>query len=265
MGNIMQKNAITITVTTLVIGIFGAFIRWLQTMNAFEKDTGLLIRGAGTTLVYVIYSIVAIGIFCVLTFLWLRQFDRAENAGKALGSATVAPVVLTWIFCGIFVAASCLNMFTADLARFPTMQRLLGAGGIFGGLCFPFLYGKKGSAEPKSFGRTAAVVVTLFYCYWLIFCYRTYAEDPTVWRYAIEILGIAASTVGLYYLTTYFFGAGKLQRTLILVQTAAYFNISTLFDPRPKAQEVMIIISAGVMLLTEYILIENLWEKTDRY
>lgn len=265
MGNTMQKNAITITVTTLVLGIFGAFLRWLQTLNAFEKDTGLIIQGAGTTLVYVIYCIVAIAIICVLTLLWLRQFDRADDAGRALKTSNVAPAILTWVFCGIFIAASCLNMFSADLARFPAMQRLLGAGGIFAGLCFPFLFGKKGSAEPRPFGRTAAAIATLFYCYWLIFCYRTYAENPTVWSYAIEILAIAATTVGLYYLATYFFGAGKFSRTLIVIQVAAFFDISTIFDPRSRALEVMVIVSAGVMLLAEYILIENLWEKTDRY
>ena len=45
----MRKTALTLTVSTLVLGIFGAFLRWLQTMSAFDKETGFPIPGAGTT------------------------------------------------------------------------------------------------------------------------------------------------------------------------------------------------------------------------
>ena len=43
---IMRKNALTITLCVLVLGIFGAFLRWLQTRSIFEEETGLALRGA---------------------------------------------------------------------------------------------------------------------------------------------------------------------------------------------------------------------------
>ena len=65
----MRKTALTLTVSTLVLGIFGAFLRWLQTMSAFEKETGFSVPGAGTTVVFVIYSILAIAA-CVFVTTW---------------------------------------------------------------------------------------------------------------------------------------------------------------------------------------------------
>ena len=81
----MRKTALTLTVSTLVLGIFGAFLRWLQTMSAFDKETGFPIPGAGTTVALVIYSILAIAAICVVTLVWLSRFDRGTDAGRAEG------------------------------------------------------------------------------------------------------------------------------------------------------------------------------------
>ena len=47
----MQKTAITVTVTTLVLGVFGAFFRWLQTTGAFEAEHGRAFLATASTFV----------------------------------------------------------------------------------------------------------------------------------------------------------------------------------------------------------------------
>ena len=119
----MQKTALTLTVSTLVLGIFGAFFRWLQTMNAFDAETGFPIRGAGTTVVFVIYSILVVAAFLVVTLFWLGRFERGTEASRALHCENVVPMIAGWLLCAAFAAASCILLFTAGHARFPVRQR----------------------------------------------------------------------------------------------------------------------------------------------
>ena len=117
----MRKTALTLTVSTLVLGIFGAFLRWLQTMSAFDKETGFPIPGAGTTKVFLLYSVLAAAAFILLALLWLRRFAAAPEAGAALRSGTMLPSVLGWALCVCFAAAACYVLFRAGSARQPNI------------------------------------------------------------------------------------------------------------------------------------------------
>ncbi len=259
----MRKIALTLTVSTLVLGIFGAFLRWLQTMNAFDKETGFPIPGAGTTVVFVVYSILVAAAFFVVTLVWLGRWQRGTDAESALRCDSVIPLALGWVLCAAFAAASCVLLFSAGQSRYPLGQRLFGAFGILGGLSIPFLFGKKGGSGAGALGRGAATVLTLFFCYWMVFTYKLDSEDPILWHFALEILAVAAATAAIYFIAGYFFGAGQGGRTLIAVQLAAYLNISILFDERGTAMNVLLGVTAALMLLMEYLLISNLSEPVD--
>ncbi len=256
----MRKTALTLTVGTLVTGIFGAFLRWLQTMNAFDRETGFPIRGAGTTVVFIIFSILAAAAFFVVTVLWLGSYRRGRDAARALCCDSVIPMAAGWVLCAVFVAVSCVLLFTAGRGRYPLGQRLFGAFGILGGLSVPFLFGKKGAGAAGQLARSAATVLTLFYCYWMVFTYKLNSEDPILWNYALEILAVVAATAALYFIASHFFGVGHGRRTLFAVQLSAYLNLCTLFDERSTALNVLLGGTAALMLLFEYLLVSNLKE-----
>ncbi len=257
----MRKTALTLTVSTLVLGIFGAFLRWLQTMNAFDKETGFPIPGAGTTVVFVIYSVLVAAGLCVVTLAWLGRFGHSADAKTALCCDSIVPQIAGWILCTAFAAASCILLFSAGQNRYPLAQRLFGAFGILAGLSIPFLFGKKEGSGAGPMGRGAAVVITLFYCFWMVFCYKLNSEDPVLWNFAPEILAVTAATAAFYFITTYFFGAGHSGRALIAVGLAVYLNVATLFDERGTAENVLLGVTAAVLLLLEYLLIANMTEQ----
>ena len=256
----MQKTALTLTVSTLVLGIFGAFLRWLQTMSAFDKETGFPIPGAGTTVVFLIYSALVAAAFCVVTLIWLGRFKGDADAERALHCDSAAPLILGWAFCAVMAAASFILLFTAAQNRYPLGQRLFGAFGILAAISVPFLFGKKGGSGAGPVGRGAAVVITLFYCYWIVFCYKLNSEDPILWNFALEILAVAAAAAAFYFVTTYFFGAGHIGRALITTALAVYFNIASLFDARSTALNALFIVTAAVLMLVEFLLIANMSE-----
>ena len=256
----MRKTAVTLTVATLVLGIFGAFFRWLQNSSAFEPETGCAIPGHATSVVFVLYCIVAAAVICVAALLYFRRF-AAEKSVAALRGETVVPTVVGWVLGVLFVLAALVTLFTAHHAKYPMLQRFLGAFGILAGLCLPFLAGKP---EPGgAFGRAASALVTLFFCFWLIFSYRLHSEDPVVWHYCVEILALALSTTAFYYVTAFHFGAGRGSRALGAVQLAVFFDIATIFDARSTAGVVMLVATAAMLLMIEYLLIANLNERRD--
>ena len=258
----MRKTALTLTVSTLVLGIFGAFLHWLWTLNAIDPETGYLVRGAGTTVVFILYSAVAVAAILALNLFWLRGFEKAPDAGKALHCERIYPLVIAWVLCAAIAASSCLLLFSAGHSRYPLWQRLFGAFGILAGLSVPLLFGKKGAAA-GAMGSGAACVVTLFYCFWLLFGYKSHSSEPVIWSFALEILAVAAAAVALYQVTRYYYGVGSGTRTMIMVQLGVYLNIATLFEQRSTAWNVLLGATAALLLLFEFLLIENMWEKRD--
>lgn len=257
----MRKDALTITVATVVLGIFGAFLRWLQNINIFE-ESGLAVPGAGISTVFVIYSLAAFAVMVLIVLVWLKRYDRATGAAEALHTFTVAPAILTWVFCAAFVIAALTLMFAADNARYPMLQRYLGAAGIICGFCFPFIPGRRGKTEVGSMSRAAAVAATLFYCYWLIFTYKLDAENPVLWACGPEVLAVVSSVLAFYYITAYFYKRAKPNTTLIIVQVSSYLNLCALSDERRLSLNVMFAVSAAMMLLFEFILIANMKENS---
>jgi hypothetical protein len=232
-------------------------------MNAFDQETGFPNPGAGTSVVLVVYCILAAAAFCLLTLYWLGRYDRAASAEIALSCPGVVPLILSWVLCAAFAVASFVVLFSSGASQTPLFQRLFGALGILAALSIPFLFGKRGGSGAGQMGRSAAAMLTVFCCFWTAFTYKSISSDPVVWNYALEVLAVAVTTVAVYYVTTYYFGVGKLPRTLIALQLGAFLNISVIFEQRSRALNVMIGVSAALQLLLEYLLIANMWEKRD--
>ena len=254
----MRKNAAILTVSTLVLGVFGAFFRWLQNAGGFDPESGLPVPGSAINVIALVYCVLAVAVILALSLGWLRRYSCAKDC-SALRSRTVLPVALGWLFGLCFAVSSCVVLLFAGFGKYPTLQRLLGAFGILAGLCFPFLPAKPaGSAYAIS--RTAAAFCTLFFCFWLVFSYRLNANNPVRWAFAPEILALAAAAVAFYYAAAFHFGAGTGSRALVALQLAVFFNTATLFETRTVPMTLMFL-AATVMLVTlEYLVLENLRE-----
>jgi len=262
----MKKNVLPITLATLVVSIFGAFLRWLQTRTLFD-EFGLPVRGAGISVVYVIYLLLAFVCICVFVFYGLRKFSAAEDAATALTVRTAAPVVISCVLAVILVYSGLTAMFSASQMEassihwvsFSFMQRIFGAFAIFAGLCLPFLPAKRTGGH-SSFSPAASIVLILFCCYWLVFAYCLVAENPSIWTYAPEILAVAATTLAFYYLAAFFYDRAKPKRALTAVLTAVLLNSSVIFDTDRPYFTGVFFVGTLFLLMMAYLLLENLQE-----
>lgn len=260
----MRKDAFILTLTTFVLGIFGFFLRWLQNVNAFEPDTGLAIVGAATTTVYLFYTVAAVGVMLAMVYLHARRRYRLpEKGAEALVSGTIIHSAVLWLIAAVVVVLSLVLMFGSDFARFPTMQRVMSALGILAGLAIPFtmprpkaeVEGEK--ADSAGIAGTAAVIPVLFGCMWMVTAYRVHSENPILWQYVIEVLAVVAVTMGFYYVAAYFYGKAKPCRCLVAVQLASYLCLGTLTDEHSTAEGVLFAAMAVLMLVFQFVIIEN--------
>jgi len=258
--NNMRKNALTVLLATLVVSVFGAFLRWLQTKNIFEAETGLPIRGAAISIVCVVYCVLVLAAIIAFARLCVKNYTAATEPAAALRCGTAVPKVLAIVFAVIFVCGALVVLFTAEYSRFPMLQRVFGAFAIFGGLCFPFFPPKRENGGMGT-ARTASVILTLVCCFWLIFDYRTNAESPVVWEYAPEVLALAMTTLGVFQIAAYYHGRAKPENALRVLLFASFLDISVVFDTRSTALTAMLEAAAGLMLLMTFLLLENLKER----
>ncbi len=251
----MRKDAFIMVLITSVAGIFGAFFRWLENMNAFEEDTGLMLPFAKTTVIMAACLIAAAAAFAVLAIVWARRFT-GEKTPAALLTHSFLPDLLCKLCGAALILLGLVLMFAATGQRHPALERLFAAASIFCGVALMFIAVKPG--VPASANRSASLIPVLFSCVWLVCCYKNNAEDPVVWSYLVELLTVAATVMAWYELAAYHYGRGKPAAALFFVQYAAFMNITTLTDSRPALKSVMFAMQAALMLMYEFTLIENL-------
>lgn len=254
---IMRLNAFVLTLTTFVAGIFGFFLRWLQNLNGFEADSGLAIPGAATAIVFTAYSVVVLALFIFEACFYFRKLKPSILGAEALHAPDLVPTIVMWVLAAIMVISCVVLMFGSDFARYPTMQRMMSAVGIFAGISLPFILHRKADSEDAGLSAIAAVIPVLFYSLWLITAYRVESENPVLWAYAPEMLAIIAATLAFYYIAAYFYGRAKPDRCLVMVQLAAYLCLCTLMDDHAATEKLLFGVTAGAMLMFQYVILQN--------
>lgn len=252
----MQKNAFTLTISSFVAGIFGFFLRWLQNLNGFD-DGGLAIPGAGISVTVTVYTILVLVLFFLEEKFYLRKLNRGNTPAEALALPSFIIKLILWAAAFFMVIGSLIYMFSSDFSRFPTMQRITGALGIFAGLCLPFICQRKKAFQEGASAIATVVIPIAFACFWLVTAYRLQSENPILWSYAPHILAIVSILLGFYYIAAYTFSKANPGRCVFFLQCAAYLGIFTLMDKLSAAETFMFIGCSAASLIFQYVIIYN--------
>lgn len=253
----MRKDAFNLCLTTLVLAVFGFFLRWLQNMNAFEPETGLAIAGAKTSIAFVFYSLAALILLIAADRMYLGRRCTLGAQAESLQCSTVFHKALLWLCAVLSVIAWLIVMFTADKADFPTMQRVTAALGVLACACLPFVFPSAKAEDGKALASAASILPILFCCMWLVTDYRGHSENPVRWEYVVQMLAILALTMSFYHLAAFFYNKAKPGRCLLFCQISAYLCICTLIDEHTAVYKLVFALMALIMLAAQFILIEN--------
>ena len=249
----MRANAFTLSLAAFVAGIFGFFLRWLQNLNGFN-DKGLPVADAKITGVFLVYSLIVVVFFFLEEKLFFKKLSRSPLAAEAFYKPNIIVRALAILVAAIMIIGSLIFMFSSDFARYPGMQRITGALGIFAGICIPLMLSGKDEKD-GGYGSVASLIPVLFCCLWLVTAYRVQSENPIRWSYAPAILAIIALLVAFYYVSAYFYGRAKPARCFFALQLAVYLCMVTLIDGHSLGEILFFGSGAAAGLIVLYVLL----------
>ena len=246
----MQREAWTNTMASVVLGAFCVLLRWLQNVNSFDAETGLITSGA--VLSWMLGILLFVSVLVLAGLSWnLNRFGASTDPEEALadppkgliavlGAAAMAAAIGSIIL--FFTGIGAVNKFTG----------LLGLLAVPALMLYPFL--------PRwgVLGAFLSLNPMFFFCYWLVTGYRTYAVDPVLWSYAPLMLAIAAMCLATYRLSAYLFYRAKPAKTVFFCCLAPVFALTILMDTATGASRLILGAWAVGMLALAGLLILNM-------
>ncbi len=247
----MQKTAIKICAGALILGIFGAFLRWLQIQNIIEADTGLATRNSPWSFALIFFVLV----FAILLWLMVRKLKNVDFPSKYpdvyLKNVPFASIFAVLI--GIIIALGGVMTVLRSVQTSKTVFDLV--LGLFSFVCAAGMASFIGSAskpEKKSQGFFGAISIVFYLCFWLIAAYKFSAKDPVTWDYAPRLLAIAATLLAFYFIAGFVFNKPRPLASLYLGLLSTFMCIITIADSYPIGEQFITIGFIASMTLLSY-------------
>lgn len=240
----MQKTSLKICAVVGVMGIFGAFIRWLQILNTFDDVTGLVTRNSSISYVLLVFMLV----FVAVLYVMLRRFmnmDMPSDYNEAITQKHNYYGYVAYAI-GILMALGGLLTLITAVSQFatnhdPNAEKPI--FDIFAGL-FSFaaavsmIYYIREAGKPAKNGKLptgaySSTVITVYVCFLLIATYKYIATDPEIWHYAFRILAVASMALALYYLTGFSYNKPLPRKSVYFGLLSVFLGFITMFDSYP--------------------------------
>ena len=252
----MQKRSWAFAGLAFITGAFAMLLRWLQLMNCFEEETELFIPGSPITWLLLLTAAVAVVGFLLLA-LPLRGAAAEQDGTRALRARSVLPLMLGTAVAVVMLAGALLTLLKAGDTAFPLLTRLLGLVGLAASVSLFGLIHRLSRGKADAAACLCGAVLILFDCFWLIVSYKEHASDPVIWAYAPEVLAIAASTLGFYFVAGYAFGRPKPFAALLWSGLAFFTCLVSAPDDRPASETLMLLAPACALLLCAWLILAN--------
>lgn len=253
----MKKNALLPIFISLVCGIAGAVLHYIQLSTVIDPKTGLAERCAPVSIVLAVFSVlVAVALF-LLAF--RAKGDVQPVYHRALAAKSFLPLIISIALALMMIYASvaCFwgdflknsnGIFSIVLSVF-----ILLAGVSYAAMSFSAFRGKSGGGT-----TLASFIIVLFVCYWLIISYKENASDPTIINFVYDFLGLCAASVATYYIAGYAFGRSRPRASLFFSSVGVYFCLTSMLTAQSLAFKILYLFVSVYMFVSCVILACNL-------
>ena len=257
----MLKDSKSLEISCYVVGAgaFGVFFRWMQLMLAYNEED-LPDASAWNVLVPLF---IAAGAFVFARFiskmnkegLFLSEdmFIALRNDGKIYS-------VCRWVIGGLMIVGSILLLATCELDLNVVFLRILAAFGILTGVAFPLLLTMVNKPHVSGNGTMTllAVLPVLMFSVWLLTCYKQNSINPVQWDYAVEILALIITLLAFLRMAGFAYGVVNTDKSRFLCMFGAMLCVMTIADKRYLGQQIMFAAAALMMVMYNWIMVENL-------
>lgn len=247
----MLKKSLKLCGFTVVMGIFGAFLRWLQNVNIYEPDTGLAIPGSPYSYSLVLFAV----LFAILLFVWVRSYrdigfssDYPEVYSGTLPGSKIAAYVIG----ALIAAGGLITVYRAVSTSKTAFDLILG---LFGLVCaggMTSFIASAGTAKKKSSGVFGAAATVFFLCFWLIASYKYSASDPVIWHFAPRLLTISSTVLAFYYIAGFVFNKPRPLASLYFSLLGTFLCLTVLADSYPLGEQLITVGFLAAMTLLSF-------------
>ena len=258
----MNKKSLEIACYVAGAGAFGVFFRWLQVQLAFD-DAGLNKKSALNLFVPALIIAAAL-LFAYFLDVWkARHVAPPEDFCRALYNPGRLFPILRWLAALIMIAGSVLLLMTTEADPNADLIRVMCLLAFLSGLGFPFALAQ---ANYDRFGHKAAVrlamlMPVLLYALWLVLSYIQNSLNSVPRSYAMEMFALICAMMGFFRVSSFAFGVSCGYRALFAAMMGASMCIMALADERNMGMQLLLLSSAGMLLLYVWIMVRNLDKK----
>lgn len=261
----LQKQALEKTCYVCGAGAFGVFFRWLQQMTAFN-DQGLVDKSVFNLLV----PVMVIGSLLLFSRFIKRFGEDKLYVQKDFCSALFNPgklfTVLRWTAGGLMCAGALLLVATTELDKNVNFIRVIAVLAFVSGICYPLYLGEANYEDIERVGllRLYALAPVALYAAWLVLSYKENVYNSVVWDYALEMLTLIVVINAFFRMAGFAFSSVNGRKAMLNCMLGTALCIMSIADSRYIAQQLILLSTAMMLAIDNWVLIINMAKKTPR-
>ncbi len=217
----MKKNALILTVLTVIAGLVAFFLRRRELATVFEPD-GLARRGAAVSVILLVLCVLAVIVLIVLSIRLAGERGVRGGYAEVFHVSGPVPTVISALLGIAMIAAAFLNYRSA--AAGGTRAVVEGAVGLLAALAGVGGFALAVNARRRSGGcALPAVLVTLFVCFFILVTYKKRATDPVLLNYMYDFVALCFSALSTLFIAGFAFDRASPRKALWVSFAAAFF------------------------------------------
>lgn len=256
----MRKISLKLCGFTCIMGIFGAFLRWMQMINISEPETNLVKPYSPWSFALVLFVILGSGLL-IMYVRTLKNLDFPQKYPEVY-SRGLPLYNVTSVIIGVLMAlGGALMVFHALSSTRSVFDLVLGLFALVCALAVSFFVISANKTKKAGSGSAPSVLIILFLCFWLIAAYKFSASDPVIWHFAPRLLAIAATILAFYFVNGFVFAKPAPLLSLFFCLLGTFLCIITLADSYPMGEQLITLSFAALMTLLSFAQLNNAEKK----
>ncbi len=261
----MYKKPLEICCYVAGAGAFGVFFRWLQDQMAFDEN-GLNEKSIFNVLVPAMILASALMFYHFVRVMKNKRFTVSEDFCQAFYNPGKIFTALRWLAGFLMIVGAVVLLMTTETDPHADMIHVLCLLAALSGLAYPLVLGQANydSFAHQGLVRLGTMLPVAMYALWLVLSYIQNQLNSVAWSYVLEMLTIVSAMFGFFRAGGFAFHVADGYKALFATMMGTMMCIMSLADERYLGMQLILLSSAGMLLLYVWIMVRNLEKNPQR-